>query len=80
MMKSVRNDTKETKRRNIMKGNITLIFSATCVLLGIVFMVMAAYMGMAMFPAGLLMFVSMLLFFSDLGKQNAKNIVADEEV
>ena len=50
-----------------MKGNITLIFSATCVLLGIVFMVMAAYMGMAMFPAGLL-------------KQNAKNIVADEEI
>lgn len=63
-----------------MKGNIQLIFSATCVTLGVVFMVMAAYMGLAMFPAGLLLFVSMLLFFGNLGKQNTKNLVTDEEV
>ena len=63
-----------------MKGNVQLIFSAACVTLGIVFMVMAACLGTAMFPAGLLMFLSMILFFANLGKQNAKNIVADEEI
>ena len=80
MITIVRKTTKETRGDNIMKGNIQLIFSAACVTLGIVFMVMAAYMGIAMFPAGLLMFLSMILFFANLGKQNAKNLVADEEV
>lgn len=62
-----------------MKGNVQLIFSAACVTLGIVFMVMAECLGTAMFPAGLLMFLSMILFFANLGKQNAKNLVAEEE-
>ena len=80
MMNIVRKETLETRGDNNMKGNIQLIFSATCVMLGIVFMVMAAYSGMAMFPAGLLLFMRMILFFGNLGKQNTKNLVTDEEV
>ena len=63
-----------------MKGNISLVLSAACVTLGIVFMVMDAYQGKAMFPAGIMMFVSMIAFLANLGKQNAKNLITEEDV